>query len=183
MNVCFESFLKDVNELGKKYAIRWDEKKQKDSWLKCIYDNIIRNKNDFIELYMLCNYYRGVRNISVHSLDMKKQGITVADLNPYYEKIIDKLSKLDAPNDIDKLNFDDFIMYTRAAKELARIMFDNLEYDLNKIVDSFESKKYNGFKNNKVRLRKSINEQLKMDFNLNDNDLQTCIDKIIDTYY
>lgn len=69
INLCFESFLREVYELLKQYGLNDVKyKDQDDSWLDCILNNIsvsetLSSKNSLIDL---CNYYRLVRNSAVH---------------------------------------------------------------------------------------------------------------------
>ena len=73
VHLCFETFLKDVcqqiNKCGKN---EYKPRIQEESYLACAVRNICGNSisDDMKPLYELCEYYRLIRNSSVHDLCM-----------------------------------------------------------------------------------------------------------------
>lgn len=138
VNVCFETFLKDIcqqiNTYGKgKYL----PKIKGESYLSCAVKNIFTGglSKDMKPLYDLCEYYRLVRNTSVHDLcDVNFHKQEYRKLKKYKFKTEAKFLKLTAPNKYDEISFDDFIMFSRFCVELATYIFENVSYDYRKII-------------------------------------------------
>lgn len=71
VQLCFETFLKNICEEAKKLGIKdFAEKKQDDSWLTHARKNILAVSipDDKMALFDLCEYYRLIRNTAVHDL-------------------------------------------------------------------------------------------------------------------
>ena len=84
-------------------------------------------KNDII----ICEYYRLIRNCIVHkgelSSEMKnKRALIKSSYNP----------RLNAPNDLNTLIFDDQVLFSRAAYNVAKFIFNNSQYDIRQIIDA-----------------------------------------------
>ena len=87
--------------------------------------------------------------------------------------------KLNAPNRMGSIQFDDFILYTRAAKLLAEHFWENIEYDDEKIITVIDIKKYMKFKNNSKRLYASIKNEIQENFVINDEKASVLIEKVL----
>lgn len=78
--------------------------------------------------YYLLDYYRLVRNSIVHLQENKDEHKKT--LKYYNDNIVDKIShfkdnyELEAPNEPDKIVFDDFKLYTRSIKYFSNILND-----------------------------------------------------------
>lgn len=71
VHLCFETFLKDVCQQMKKYGkSEYKPRILEESYLSCAVRNICDNNlsDDMKPLYELCEYYRLIRNTSVHDL-------------------------------------------------------------------------------------------------------------------
>ena len=133
INSCFENFLKSFRHLaGSPTNITGIEKTSEDDWLEwtlnvaflSIEDDI---KNDII----ICQYYRLVRNCIVHN------GAASAALKNKYALIkTTNNSKLNAPNSLDALTFDDQVLFSRAAYKVAKYIFNKSQYDINTIIEA-----------------------------------------------
>ena len=56
-----------------------------------------------------------------------------------------------------KLNFDDFIFYSRAVKKLAEMYVSNTVYDIDKVIENYDIKAFFVyFAKNQKRLRRAI---------------------------
>lgn len=130
---CFESFLRSFKHLpGSPTNMTKTEKNDDDSWLKWTLDIAISNNVKGIENDVaICEYYRLIRNAIVHngnySAEMKNKRALIKDTgNP----------RLNAPNDMDSLIFDDQVLFSRAAYNVAKFIFNNSQYDLDAIVEA-----------------------------------------------
>lgn len=106
VNQCFESFLKDVNINGKKIGkYTWNSRREGESWLNCIVNNVLtlEERESTQPIIELCEYYRLVRNHSVHSISKKDEcEKNFKLLQKNIEFIKNRYSKLNAPNEINK---------------------------------------------------------------------------------
>lgn len=123
VHLCFETFLKDVcwqiNKYGKN---EYKPRIQEESYLSCAVRNICGNNlsDDMKPLYELCEYYRLIRNTSVHDLcEVDSHEKEYRKLQKYNFKTEAKFSKLVAPNKYEEISFDDFVMFSRSCVELA----------------------------------------------------------------
>lgn len=114
----------------------------------------------------LCEYYRLIRNSAVH--DFYKLETHQSEFNnlPKDEYKTDaKYQRLEAPNEYEKISFDDFVMYSRSCNELAKILYDKLEFDYKKIILAFPSTdidRFTKYKNNSLRGKKALYLELKL---------------------
>lgn len=144
VHLCFETFLKDVckqiNKCGKN---EYKPRIQEESYLACAVRNICGNSisDDMKPLYELCEYYRLIRNSSVHALcEIDSHEKEYRKLQKYNFKTEAKFSKLVAPNIYEEISFDDFVMFSRSCVELATYIFEKMEYDYAKIVKDIPHK-------------------------------------------
>lgn len=132
---CFEKFLKSFKLLpGSPTNITANKKTEDDDWLdwtlKIVFSSIDNDiKNDIV----ICEYYRLIRNCIVHNgepsaaLKNKFALIKTTD-NP----------RLNAPNGLDSLCFDDQVLFSRAACRVAKYIFNNSQYDINTIIENYK---------------------------------------------
>lgn len=109
---------------------------QEESYLSCAVRNICGNNlsDDMKPLYELCEYYRLIRNTSVHDLcEVDSHEKEYRKLQKYNFKTEAKFSKLVAPNKYEEISFDDFVMFSRSCVELATYIFEKMAYDYTKI--------------------------------------------------
>jgi len=68
----------------------------------------------------LFDYYRKIRNKYSHEyIDDKKLNKAFERINRFKNDISENYPKLDAPNEFNNINFDDFILFTRVVKDIA----------------------------------------------------------------
>lgn len=176
INLCFETFLKNTYTQLKTYEKgNYHQKNQDQSWLKFITNNLIHNKlpEDMQAMYDLCEYYRLIRNSTVHDLcevnDCVKE---YKALQKYDFKLEAKFSKLSAPNEYDNIAFDDFVMFARSCDELAKYLYNHIPYDYKKIISKINNsqksvwKKYTKERREKAILN-YINTMFRADDTLN----------------
>lgn len=103
--------------------------------------NASYNKNipsEVLNLYYICNYYRLVRNEIVH---MGAQSSEFRNAKSIVESLTTSLlsnamfDKLNAPNDISELTFDDQVLFSRAAKRICERIYKDSEYDWKIIIE------------------------------------------------
>ncbi len=140
VHLCFETFLKEAcNEIKKFGKNPYQEKLKSDSWLRCAVKNIVNEKlsKDYQALFDLCEYYRLIRNTAVHDLcDVESHEKEYKKLQGYNFKKDTKFAKLIAPNEYEKISFDDFVMFSRSCVELATYLFNLISYDYIKIINA-----------------------------------------------
>ena len=133
VNSCFENFLKSFKHLpGSPTNITKIAKTNEDDWLKwtlnVAFSNVEKDLNNDI---VICEYYRLIRNCIVHN------GASTAALKNKYALIkTTNNSKLNAPNSLDALTFDDQVLFSRAAYNVAKYIFSKSQYDINTIVEA-----------------------------------------------
>lgn len=179
----FENFLNQLHSFLKKYCIYNETKEKKTSLLKHIYQSLIgmqRISDSSYLYYLICDYYRLVRNFYAHTDDLDKIEKLYKQLISRKSEIVDLFGGLNAPNEYDKIHFDDFILYSRTTKELARLLMDNIEYDIEKISNFFELKHFRIYKNNPNRLRKALKTEISISFSLEPEICEVLVDKLIE---
>lgn len=138
VHLCFETFLKNVCRQMIKYGKNeYKPRHQEESYLSCAVRNICNGNlaDDMKPLYELCEYYRLIRNTSVHDLcDIDSHEKEYSKLQKHNFKTEAKFSRLVAPNKYEKISFDDFVMFSRSCVELATYIFEKMSYDYEKIV-------------------------------------------------
>ena len=184
VHLCFETFLKEIcNEIKKYGKTPYQEKIQEDSWLKCAVKNIVGGKlsKDNQALYELCEYYRLIRNTTVHDLcDVKSHEKEYRKLQSYNYKKDTKFSKLIAPNEYEKISFDDFVMFSRSCVELATYLYNLVSYDYIKIINEIPQSQISRWKKYKPeRCKKAILAYINTLFRI-DKDLESQISQLVD---
>lgn len=133
VNSCFENFLKSFRHLpGSPTNITKIEKTSEDDWLEWTLSIAFSSiENDLKNDIVICEYYRLIRNCIVHN------GAATAALKNKYAliKTTDN-ARLNAPNGLDSLTFDDQVLFSRAAYNVAKHIFNNSQYDINAIIEA-----------------------------------------------
>ena len=177
-----EAFLVSLNDYLNKYSEEFRKREDGESMLKYLCCRLIDMKkvNDEAYLfYLICDYYRLVRNYIAHVDNVRKIDNAYDCIKVRQHEINDKFEKLIAPNSIMKIGFDDFVLYSRAAKKLAKKMIENIQYDLDKVAQSFDTSKYAKLKNAPERIEKSIRYELQVRFPLNSRDVEYIVAKLV----
>jgi len=130
-------------------------------------------------LYCICDYYRTVRNEGAHG---NEKGLAIkayTALSTLSDELAPFRGKLQAPNPPDRLEFDDFVFYTRAVKLLAKEMLDNLHYSPELIAENYSVDRIRKMKNSPEQCRRYLHNDLKIEFGLTPEMLTEVIDKIL----
>lgn len=178
---CFETFLKEVNDKGKKLgSYNWKTKEKDESWLHCIINNVL-SKNEINELQpliQLCEYYRIVRNSAVHDFyDKNDCGKEFENVSKYSRQLEVMYNKLNAPNKYEQISFDDFIIFTRAAKDIAYKIYNSFKYDIDKILQETDLRNFYRYKNNTPRLKGAIKLFFRSNFNFSNETMDLFVEK------
>ena len=185
----FEVFLNEIIDIIKRLGNYGEFKLEKgDSKLKCAYKQIFdisKHNEENYTLFLLCEYYRLIRNAQAHDSDEKaKLEKTYIELKNQIERVPSAVNhKLDAPNSLEKLGFDDFILFSRAVKELARNLFYEMDYDEYKVAESYSIKKLKKVKTNKERVCQIIRSDLRMQYYLSEKKEKQIVDIIVTELY
>lgn len=177
-----ENFLISLNDYLNRYAKEYRERKDGESMLKYLCYRLLdmqKVKDESYLYYLICDYYRLVRNYVVHVEDERKIDNAYLAVKERSADISDKFPKLIAPNDVGEIGFEDFVLYSRSLKKLAQKLLYELQYDLDKIAKSIDLKKYSKQANSPDHIRSSIKFELQINFRLNSEEINYVVEKII----
>ena len=185
----FEVFLIKLMEIMKTMGFYGSfEPKDKESKLKCIYKRVFdmsRHNDENYTLFLLCEYYRLIRNTQAHNSDDKeKLEKTYIELKNQIKRGPSSVNlKLDAPNSLEKLGFDDFILFSRAVKKLSRNLFCEIDFDENKVAELYSIEKLKKVKTNKERVCQIIRSDLRMQYYLSEKKEKQIVDIVVNKLY
>ncbi|MGN0721504.1 MAG: hypothetical protein ACI4LZ_06055 [Anaerovoracaceae bacterium] len=179
-----DNYLKDFYRHLITYSMNPPKKKDGDSYLHAIFVSIVgsSNQNQYASiLYDICEYYRLVRNHIVHitneeTLIQNKYNLVQLHKNEFNASY----AKLNAPNHFDCLEFDDFVLYSRAFKDLLRFLIDHISYDIEKIALSIDAEPFYKYKNSAPRFKSELGKAIKYDFNLKDQQIESIINLVLE---
>lgn len=177
-----ENFFISLNDYLNRYAKGYREKKDGESMLKYLCYRLLdmQKVNDEPYLYyLICDYYRLVRNYVVHIEDTRKIDNAYSVVKERSADISDRFQKLAAPNNIGEIAFDDFVLYSRSLKKLAKKLLDEVQYDLDKVAESIDFRKYSKQANSPDSIRNSIKFELQISFRLNSEETNYVVEKIM----
>lgn len=177
----FESFLKSFQNHLKEYAIVYRPKTDGEALLTCICSAILDLKNtatDSYLLYLLCDYYRLIRNHSAHIGNTTNLNGVFAELNTRRADLGRLFPRLNAPSSFDEINFDDFILYSRAAKRLGSILIDKAEYNIDRIIADIDLKSFMKYKNDPLRLHNALINGVRSKYPMSDTQVALTVAKI-----
>ena len=133
---CFENFLKSFKLLpGSPTNISQNKKKQEDDWLNWTLNIAFESiESDIKNDVAICDYYRAIRNCIVHN------GEYLTEQKNKYGLIKNTSDlRLKAPNGLDSLTFDDQVLFSRAACNVATNIFKKSKYDTNTIIENYRT--------------------------------------------
>lgn len=132
VNSCFENFLKSFRHLpGSPTNITKVKKTSEDDWLEWTLSIAFSNiENDIKNDVIICEYYRLIRNSIVHNGEF-----SAAMKNKYALIKFTDNPRLNAPNGLNSLTFDDQVLFSRAAYNVAKYIFNKSQYDIDTIVE------------------------------------------------
>lgn len=164
------------------------------SILKNIGSNFLSNTNSIGKIQVeIFHYYRLVRNRFMHTVipdrRLDKYLTGVLAFNSEIQKIYNISN---APNDFDNLTFDDFILFSRVIKDIARILCQlgcPTDTELVQMVLEFDKKEMHGVNlnimkkwiNNPVRMRKALSNLVGSLFSLGFSESESVVDGLIDS--
>ena len=177
-----EAYLTALNDYLNKYSTAFRKRDNGESMLKYLYCRLLdmQKVNDEAYLYyLICDYYRLVRNYIAHVDNKRKIENMYETVKVRQKEIVDRFPKLSAPNCVEQVRFDDFILYSRAAKKLAEILLNKVQYDLDKVAKAIDLKKYTKYANTSERYRNAIKYELQLRFPIKDENLELIVDKLV----
>lgn len=143
---CVEHFLIQYRLLpgsparGQNYSAEDDDNRLK--WiLNICYGN--RIPHDVKQLYFICNYYRLARNEIVHCGTGR---VELRQAKTELNNLTDDLAvsnirgHLNAPNDFTNLNFDDQVLFSRAARTICDRIYKDSKYDWDAVLENYRTK-------------------------------------------
>lgn len=178
----FEDFLSQMHSFLKLYGVYKENKDKSISMLQHIHVNLIgmRKTSETPYLcYLICDYYRLVRNLCAHTDDIDKVQKVYQKLAERKDEIEVLFQQLQAPNEYGNICFDDFILYSRAAKKLAEMYTENIAYDVDKIVDNFDIKRFRIYRNKTERLRTALKTEIDFKFPMKPIMVELVVDKLM----
>jgi hypothetical protein len=186
VNVCqsAELFLHEFsNEYSILHKVQWksyDKKSKLQGALENVTNGASININEQLSIELF-EYYKLVRNSIVHkSMTTNKICQLQKDiLSKHSQHIISQYQTL--PNDPQKLNFDDFILFSRVTKDIAGVLCrlgkPSDAQIMNYVLQN--AKQLKKFANNPTRFKDSIMRYLKFALNLDEKEINYLIDEII----
>lgn len=109
--------------------------------LSAVYKN--QRSDEVNMLYDVCNFYRLVRNLSVHKgNNTKEYCAAMAKLQKDRKgtSLNNLVGRLAAPNDIEHISFDDQVLFSKVANQLAERIYLDAEYDYAAYIDANKDK-------------------------------------------
>lgn len=138
---------------------------------------------------LIFKYYRLVRNRFMHiGISDEAREKTLAEIKGAAFNI-GEIYKVDAPNSYDKLNFDDFILFTRVTKDIALWLCQVARPSDSQIVEMLVLRDKDPdaevhlsglrkFLNNEDRLRSALRKLIRYEFGLLSNEADPIIDQL-----
>lgn len=130
--------------------------------------------------YKIYDYYRLVRNFVVHPNIKDKETIKLLQNELILEKsfINEKYKVESAPSKIDEICFEDFVLFTKVVKELARILCELAKPSSKKIIVSLNINKFSKIRNNHNRFVKAISNKLRIEYDLNEHEIAEILEEV-----
>ena len=162
------------------YGKSYTPKQDRESSLKAAYKQNISmgvKITDAWLLYLICDYYRLVRNNTAHNLDTELND-KYSELNERRADIKKMFPELSAPNDDANIQFDDFLLFSRALKMLATELLNKFIHDEDKLLE-LNRDKIKKYINNLERQKRVLTCELVERYDVNKEDAPVLVDSII----
>ncbi len=133
--------------------------------------------DDVKELINICEYYRLMRNRIVHGQGKHEGEIKIikSSIKMTSDDLITKVyGKLQVLNDLDKICFDDQVLFSRAAVYLAERIYQDSQYDWNIILSENKreiEKIVSSVANNKQKMKKKIKKYISETYYISNEEL------------
>lgn len=163
------SFRSEYNDL---FATSWSLDDTKENLLIKSLRKVIpinRAKKEIGEYRLeIFDYYRVVRNKYSHEIIKdKKVDKAFKEVSLFNELICDVYPKLNAPNQFNEICFDDFILFTRTFKDIAKIMCEIITPEKEIFIDYYKRKKlFTNLNENLTRKNNAIKGHIQSNFGL-----------------
>ena len=128
----------------------------------------------------LIHIYRLVRNLCAHTDNENKVQAAYQYLLKRKDEIEAAYPQLQAPNNFQKICFDDFLLYSRAAKNLAEQYVSNIKYDVERFISKFDVDRFRLYRNNSKRLRAKLELDLKVNYSIKAEDIEIIVNKLVE---
>jgi len=159
-----EQFFGEFKKEYQTYNPTWNEKKEKDG--ETDFDNILSNiftsKGRGIneigkEVYHGFEYYRLVRNRFAHSeeKDLKKLNNQCLKISEYAEFYNATYHSINSPNNYDKIDFNDFLLFTNIIKHIGYTLCEKCKPDNAQLAEKISTLEVNG-ENKTIKPLKNI---------------------------
>lgn len=122
--------------------------------------------------FNIFEYYRLVRNNIVHPHSKKDLSDMHQAILEEKEEIMVKYKVTNAPNAIDSINFEDFILFTKVTKKIGRILCELSKPGSKDLIKTLDLKSFRKLRNNRSRLEKSISSELRTRYSLNEEEVK-----------
>lgn len=179
----FEDFLEQMHDYLKNYCEYQGKKDPSVPMLKLVHKNLIGmqrvSEHSYLN-YLICDYYRLIRNLCAHTDNVNKVQTAYSLLQERKEELQEMYPQLSSPHSYDDIDFDDFILYSRAVKNLACLYVTNMKYDINKFIDKSGLERFRRYKNNPKRLRAKLMQELTVKHSVDSENIEKMVDKLIE---
>ena len=165
-----------LKKYGKDFKGKKDGESMADAVMKNVSVQEIREQDARV-LISICTYYRIIRNQSVHVDDEKKLTKVFKEVLQYKQHIRDMFPKLIAPNAVDNIKFDDFILYSRAVKKFAEIVLESIQYDVSKIIEDIDINHFRQYINNEPRLKQALKREVMFKYIMDSKTIGVIVEK------
>lgn len=177
VHTCFEDYLNSLYDEIKKFGVGTLYNKEKgESWLKCLCRNIYGKKNptEIDAMYHICEYYRLVRNNIAHISTSTKDGELESKFKAISQVMIPVDTKvygeLNAPNTLDSISFDDFILFSKSCLMMAKHLYESMRLDYLKLIRAAGDKLlYKWKKYTPDRMEKAVTKYIENRYRCDEN--------------
>lgn len=127
------------------------------------------------------NYYQVVRNKITHRFSFNGERIESAfgAIDAFRKEITEEYKTTNAPNKFDKINFEDFILFSRVTKDIAFSICQIVKPNNTILKDSINLKKFNKFLENPERMRFAMMGELRTRFGFDNEEADLITSEIL----
>lgn len=168
------------------FGREWTGDSQEATRLDVTLKNVAQSEEDAIhfvgaDLIDRFHYYRLVRNWTCHEKADSKIDVLMKqlrDLAGLSEGNAD-LTSCDAPNEPEKLTFDDFVLFTRVVKKIAERLNTLATPDYQRLIDRFPLQRFKKTSTKPARLRNAVCGHLRTEYGLDQPSAEEIRDQIL----
>lgn len=132
------------------------------------------------ELIDTFEYYHELRDKFCHPVSDSSKDITKKYIKAVKHKVIlsSRFNTTDAPKELEKLDFEDFFLFTKVAKELCRLISAICLPETGNLVIYLKLNRFKKYKDNPERVKKAISLELLKTFGCDTKDSVTFVEEI-----